>query len=69
MVMTVMIVLGIGTVNGLIIKRFLFYRSLPAQGYRLWIPKPAVDTQGSELHDDAIVLKIMFRRLYLLALS
>ena len=31
MVMTVMIVLGIGTINGLIIKRFLFYRLLETQ--------------------------------------
>ena len=62
MVMTVMIVLGIGTINGLIIKRFLFYR--------LWKPKRGRTCEGklgtcdsrcfvgSELHDDAIVLKI-----------
>ena len=64
MVMTVMIVLGIGIINGLIIKRFLFYR--------LWKPKRGrtctcegklgtCDSRcfvGSELHDDAIVLKI-----------
>ena len=62
MVMTVMIVLGIGIINGLIIKRFLFYR--------LWKPKRGRTCEGklgtcdsrcfvgSELHDDAIVLKI-----------
>ena len=64
MVLTVMIVLGIRTItiNGLIIKRFLFYR--------LWIPKRGRTCEGklgtcnsrcfvrSELHDDASVLKI-----------
>ena len=61
-VMIVKIVLGIGIVNGLIMKRFLFYR--------LWIPKRSRTCEGklgtcnsrcfvgSELHDDAIVLKI-----------
>ena len=61
--MIVKIVLGIGIVNGLIMKRFLFYR--------LWIPTSAavharVSSShaitrcfvGRELHDDAIVLKI-----------
>ena len=38
MVMIVKIVLGIGIVNGLIMKRFLFYR--------LWIPKRSRTCEG-----------------------